>query len=45
MKKLFSSLALAAVLVSGVFFAVNTDADDLTWGERHPPIFNNIGEY
>ncbi|MCF3944933.1 hypothetical protein [Oceanobacillus alkalisoli] len=45
MKKLFSSLALAAVLVSGVFLAVNTDADDLTWGERHPPIFNNIGEY
>lgn len=40
MKKLISGIALAVVLVSGVFFAVNTDPVDTTWGERTPPIVN-----
>lgn len=43
MKKLFSGIALAAILVSGVFFAVNAEPEDLTWGERHPPILLQSG--
>ena len=40
MKKLISSIALGAILISGVLFAVNAQPDDLTFGgERHPPIF------
>ncbi|MCM3739417.1 hypothetical protein M3210_03945 [Oceanobacillus luteolus] len=38
MKKLFAGITLAAVIVSGVFFAVNSDPIETTWGERHPPI-------
>ena len=40
MKKLISSIALGAILVSGVFFAVQAQPENLTFGgDRHPPIF------
>jgi len=40
MKKIFSSIALGAILVSGVFFAVTPQADETTQfgGERLPPV-------
>jgi hypothetical protein len=43
MKKVFSSIALGAILVSGVFFAVAPQADETTQfgGERHPPVLLN----
>ena len=38
MKKLLARFTLAAVLATGLLMAVNTDAVDLSWGEREPPV-------